>query len=63
MISMSGELQHLKPGDLITADFINAIIDALNSLDARLTAAEKLLDKRAGSGPAPRRPAKQKRKA
>jgi hypothetical protein len=63
MISMSAKFQHLKPGDLITADLMNAIFDALNSLDARLAAVEKRLAKRARSGPAPRRPAKPKRKA
>jgi hypothetical protein len=62
MASMSGKFQHLKPGDLITADLMNAILDALNSLDARLAAAEKRLAKRARSSPARCR-AKQKRKA
>jgi hypothetical protein len=47
MASMSGKFQHLKPGALITADLMNSILDALNSLDARLAAAEKRLAKRA----------------
>ena len=37
---MGKKLAHLKPGDLITADVMNAILDTLNSLDARLSAAE-----------------------
>jgi hypothetical protein len=30
-----------KPGDLITADALNAIIDAINALAARVAALEK----------------------
>jgi hypothetical protein len=63
MISMSGKLQHLKPGDLITADFMNTIIDAINSLDARLAVVEKRLAKQARLGLEPRRPTKQQPKA
>ncbi len=33
---MAKKFGHLKPGDLITADFMNTILDALNSLEARL---------------------------
>lgn len=62
IVSMRGKFQHLKPGDLITADLINSVLDALNSLDARLAAAEKRLANLAGSGPPPRRPTKRKRK-
>ena len=60
---MSGKFQHLKPGDLITAEFMNSILDELNSLDARVSAAEKQLAKLAKSGGAARSPAKPKRKA
>ena len=63
MISMSGKFQPLKPGDLITADLMNAILDALNSLDARLAAAEKRLAERTKPSPVRRRPTKQKPKA
>jgi hypothetical protein len=42
---MSEKFHPLKPGDLITADLMNAILDALSSLDARLAAAEKRLAK------------------
>ena len=57
---MGKKLQHLKPGDLITADLINAILDALNSLDARLAATEKRLARRAKAGSEPHRAAKRK---
>ena len=59
---MAKRLQHLKPGDLITADFMNAIVDALNSLEARLSAIEKRLAK-VRAGERPRKPAKRTRKA
>jgi hypothetical protein len=42
---MANKFQQLKPGDLITADFVNSILDALNSLEARLAAAESQLGK------------------
>jgi hypothetical protein len=63
MIPMSEKLHHLKPGDLITADFMNAILDALSSLDARLAAAEKRLAKLAGRSPARRRATKRRKKS
>jgi len=59
---MAKRLQHLKPGDLITADFMNAIVDALNSLEARLSVIEKRLAK-VRAGERPRKPAKRTRKA
>jgi len=38
---MAKKFQHLKPGDVITAEFMNSILDALNSLDSRISAAEE----------------------
>jgi len=55
---MAKKFQHLKPGDLITADFINAILDALNSLEARLSGVEARLAKSAPVGGPLRRAAK-----
>jgi hypothetical protein len=60
---MAKRLRHLEPGDLITADFINAIVDALNSLDARLSAVEARLARRVPAGRLPHPAAKRKRKA
>jgi hypothetical protein len=57
---MGKQFQYLKPGDLITADLMNSILDALNSLDARLTALEKRRAPKTQAAGAPRRPAKRK---
>ena len=59
---MAKRFGRLKPGDLITADFINTILDALNSLEARLSAVEARLIRRAPASEPARRAAKQKRK-
>ncbi len=37
---MAGLFNHVRPGDLITADFMNHFIDRLDSIDQRLTALE-----------------------
>ncbi|MDR3749756.1 MAG: hypothetical protein P4M04_16680 [Acidobacteriota bacterium] len=57
---MGKKFQHLKPGDLITAELMNAILDALNSLDARLTALGKHRASKTHPAAAPRRAAKRK---
>jgi len=57
---MAKKFKHLKPGDLITADFMNAILDALNSLEARLSAVEARLVRSATAGGPLRRAAKRK---
>jgi hypothetical protein len=59
---MPKKFGRLNPGDSITADFMNSILDALNSLEARVSAAEKRLT-RVPAGRAPRGTAKRKRKA
>jgi hypothetical protein len=59
---MAKKFRHFKPGDFITADFMNAILDALNSLEARLSAVEARLV-RAPAGSPPRGTTKRKRKA
>jgi hypothetical protein len=56
---MAKKFGHLKPGDLITADFMNAILDALNSLEGRLSAVEARLARKAPLSP-PRRTTKRK---
>jgi hypothetical protein len=56
---MAKKFGHLKPGDLITADFMNAILDALNSLEGRLSAVEARLARNAPLSP-PRRTTKRK---
>jgi hypothetical protein len=60
---MAKKFEHLKPGDLITADFINAMLDALNSLEARPSVVEARLAKRARASGPWRQTAKRKRKA
>jgi hypothetical protein len=37
------DLARVRPGDLITADFINGLIDVVVAVDARLQRIEKLL--------------------
>jgi hypothetical protein len=60
---MAKKFGHLKPGDLITADFMNTILDALNSLEARLSAVEARPARIAPASGPPRATAKRKRKA
>jgi len=60
---MAKKFKHLKPGDLITADFINSILDALNSLEARLSAVETRRARIASNNSSPRETAKRKHKA
>jgi hypothetical protein len=60
---MAKKFGHLKPGDLITADFMNAILDALNSLEGRLSAVEARLARKAPLSSPPRGTTRRKRKA
>ncbi len=60
---MTKKFRHLKPGDLITADFINTILDALNSLEARLNAIEARLARVASNNSPLRGSAKRQHKA
>ena len=60
---MARKFRHLKPGDLITAGFMNTILDALNSLEARLSAVEARLARRVPDNGPPRGVVKRKRKA
>jgi hypothetical protein len=62
-VNMAKKFRHLKPGDLITADFMNTILDALNSLEARLSAVEARQARRVPDSGSPRRAAKRKRTA
>lgn len=39
--SLAVSLKHVAPGQLLTADFVNTLIDAIRQLDRRLAAVER----------------------
>jgi hypothetical protein len=51
-------IQRVKPGDLITADLINQMIDAINRLEKAVASCER---RRRHSGPTRKQKARRKR--